>query len=147
MVNFDYLIVENSGGFNVFNLANCRGWSINVTSVVRDDVNTIFTVELAVDGIVFPVKHKIAGNISKEVYLNILDNVLDGRNNVQFLGLQAEVDGGFKLIIKSNYYLQEYMVTTNHFSITGKPIRPNRDKTKDVFGDVEIKSVDEEDLF
>lgn len=147
MVNFDCLIVENSGGFNVFNLANCSCWSINISNVVRDEVDTIFNVDLVVDGTIFPIKHKIAGNISKEVYLNILDNVLDGRNNVQFLGLQCEVDGGFKLIIKSNYYLQEYMLTTNHFNFTGKPIRPNRDKTKDVFGDVEIKSADEEDLF
>ena len=132
MVNFNYLIVENSGGFNIFNLTKCKSWSINVIKVVKDGDDTIFNVDLVVDGTVFPIKHRIVGTVSKEVYLNILDNVLDGRNNVPCFGFQSEVDGDYKLIIKSNYYYREPLPPLTPFSITGKPKR-SKSKIPDVF--------------
>lgn len=131
MVNFKYLVIDNSNGVNVFNLAKCKNWAINVIKVVKDGADTIFNVELVVDGNIFPIKHRIVGTVSKEVYLNILDNVLDGRNNIPCFGIQSEVDDSYKLIIKSNYYYEEPLPPPAHFSITGKPIRPK--STKSVF--------------
>ena len=132
MVNFNYLIVENSGGFNVFNLAKCKNWAINVTSVVKDGDDTIFNVDLVVDETVFPVKHKIVGTVSLETYLNILNEVLDGRNNIPCFGIQSEVDDGYRLIIKSNYYYREPLPPPAPFNFTGKP-KGSKSKLPDVF--------------
>ena len=132
MVNFNYLVIDNSKGVNVFNLANCRGWSINVTKVVKDGADTIFNVDLVVDGTVFPVKHKIVGTVSLETYLKILNEVLDGRNNIPCFGFQSEVDDGYRLIIKSNYYYEEPLPPPAPFNFTGKPKR-SKSKLPDVF--------------
>ena len=146
MVNFNYLVIDNSKGVNVFNLAKCKSWSINVIKVVKDGADTIFNVELVVDGNIFPIKHKIVGTVSKETYLKILNEVLDGRNNIPCFGIQSEIDDGYRLIIKSNYYYEEPLPPLTPFSITGKPKR-YKSEIPDVFWDVEIESVDEEDLF
>ena len=147
MVNFKHLILEDSKKTTFINLGYVKTWSLDVAEISRDAESTTFTIKVTVDDVEYTATHKLGGCQSTEVYLQLIDRVLDGVNSPQFIGIKYDTlnDNSTALRLKMTYVCKEFIISypLNYSEISLKPKRPNKNRSKDVFDEVEFEGIED----